>query len=189
MDSKFIVIAGQAGNGHGVLDQLPPWGNGIVITREPGGTPFSEKLRKLLMEDVATSNRQVVRHLIKAARIDHEEQVIRPALARDDHVVCSSLDYTMFAGMDKPGEESLLHTAFTRDEFVGKPTLLLILTHNGMDEHLRTVFGNIARQMNGGFSAKETEIVFLDTTRIDPAPTEIAKVVNRHLGMGVVATA
>lgn len=191
MSSKFIVIAGQAANGHGVLANLPLQGNGLVITHEPGGTPFFEKLRELLMKDVATSNRQVVRHLIKAGRIDHEEQVIRPALLRGDHVICNSLEYTMLAGMDTPEfvhEESLLHAAFTRDGFVEQPTLFIILVHNGMDQRLRTVFGNIARKMNSGITFRQTEIIFVDATRIDLTPILVAKAVNEHLGIEQLAT-
>lgn len=51
----------------------------LVITREPGGTPKSEEIRKILLNDVNLTNEQRM-DLFVLARIDHNQQVITPAL-------------------------------------------------------------------------------------------------------------
>lgn len=185
MDSKFIVIAGLInGLRSNVLKYLPvaTGQNGIVLTREPGGTPFAEKVRTLLREDVATSNPAVVRHLIKAMRIDHEDQVIRPSRERGEHVICDSLDYTFLL---KPGivlhEPDLLHSAFDREQLIGKPTMFIVLTHKDADESLSMAFRNIARSMNMGFLPDNTEVIYIDTTDPAEAAQKIRDVIACHL--------
>ncbi len=61
----------------------------IVITREPGGTPVSEEIRKIFLHSV---NRDILPLtellLVTAARVQHVDQLIRPALHDDKIVVC-----------------------------------------------------------------------------------------------------
>lgn len=61
----------------------------VVLTREPGGTPLAEQIRELLLmprdEPVA---KKAELALFYAARIQHIEQVIKPALARGAIVIC-----------------------------------------------------------------------------------------------------
>ena len=185
MEPKFIVIAGIAGDGRRtVLQYLPQktGENNIVRTREPGGTPFAEKLRTLLQQDSATSIPDVERLLIQALRIDHETQVVRPALERGEHVICDSLDYTSLVRHEiAVHEPSVLHTAFGRERLIGKPTLLIILTHKGVDERLSLVFRNVARAMNTGSLPGDTEIVYVDTADPIEASKKLRDVVAHHL--------
>lgn len=185
MNSKFIVIGGVIKDSRSnVLKYLPraTGKNGIVITREPGGTPFAEKVSTLLWEDLATSIREIDRHLIKAMRIDHEDRVIGPALKRGDHVICDSLDYTLLADRPIPVHEpSLLHTAFDREQLAGKPTLLIVLTHKEADERLAMIFRNVASTIDAGFIPWDTEVVYVDTTDPEQAAQEIRDVIAHHL--------
>jgi len=61
-------------------------GRAVTLTREPGGTPLAEKLRGLVLNDPMDAMTEVL--LVFAARRDHLQQVIEPALARGDVVLC-----------------------------------------------------------------------------------------------------
>jgi dTMP kinase len=61
----------------------------VVTTREPGGTPGAEAIRDLLMTGSTDRwSARVEALLFAAARADHVERVIRPALDRGDWVLC-----------------------------------------------------------------------------------------------------
>lgn len=61
----------------------------MVVTREPGGTPGAEAIRGLLMTgETDRWSARVEALLFAAARADHVERVIRPALERGDWVIC-----------------------------------------------------------------------------------------------------
>ncbi|VFP80566.1 dTMP kinase [Candidatus Erwinia haradaeae] len=96
MNSKFITIEGLEGAGKTtscliVAKILHKYGiNDIIHTREPGGTPLSEKLRQLLKND--THNKESLTHyaelfVVSAARVQLVENVIKPALARGTWVI------------------------------------------------------------------------------------------------------
>ncbi len=70
-------------------------GRQVVSTREPGGTPLAEKLRALALNDPMDSLTEAL--LMFAARRDHLQQVIEPALARGDVVLCDRFTDATFA--------------------------------------------------------------------------------------------
>jgi len=88
---KFITLEGVDGAGKSTLI---PWiagrlrrpGREIVVTREPGGTPLAEKLRALVLAEKMDPLSETL--LMFAARFDHVQQIIQPALARGAWVVC-----------------------------------------------------------------------------------------------------
>ena len=60
----------------------------VVVTREPGGTPLAEEIRKLLLaprEEAVCDDTELL--LVFAARMQHVERVIKPALVRGDWVI------------------------------------------------------------------------------------------------------
>lgn len=70
----------------------------VVVTREPGGTPVAEAIRVLLLADDVDMSARCEALLFAAARADHVERTIRPALERgavvlSDRFVDSSLAY------------------------------------------------------------------------------------------------
>lgn len=70
----------------------------VIVTREPGGTPVAEAIRVLLLADDVEMSARCEALLFAAARADHVEQTIRPALDRDaivltDRFLDSSLAY------------------------------------------------------------------------------------------------
>ncbi|MGI8895321.1 MAG: dTMP kinase [Casimicrobiaceae bacterium] len=70
-------------------------GHRVVATREPGGTPLGESLRDLLLNAAMTPETEAL--LMFAARREHVELVIRPALARGDWVLCDRFSDATYA--------------------------------------------------------------------------------------------
>jgi dTMP kinase len=99
--ARFITLEGGEGAGKTtqarlLAEALAARGIEVVRTREPGGAPGAERLRTLLLEgDVAWSPlAETLLHF--AARAEHVERTIRPALAAGRWVVCDRFaDSTM----------------------------------------------------------------------------------------------
>lgn len=70
-------------------------GRTAVLTREPGGTPLAEKIRALVLHEPMGPLTEAL--LMFAARRDHIEQVIAPALARGEVVLCDRFTDATFA--------------------------------------------------------------------------------------------
>jgi dTMP kinase len=70
-------------------------GRTVVLTREPGGTPLAEKLRALALNEPMDPLTEAL--LMFAARRDHLLQVIEPALARGEVVLCDRFTDATFA--------------------------------------------------------------------------------------------
>jgi len=90
-NGRFITLEGIDGAGKSthvrwLVERIEAAGHGIVATREPGGTPLGEALRALLLREPMTHDSEAL--LLFAARREHLDQVIRPALARGDWVLC-----------------------------------------------------------------------------------------------------
>lgn len=97
---RFITFEGIDGAGKStqhawVADHLRRQGRNVVATREPGGTPLGEKLRALLLAEPMHLETEAL--LMFAARREHVAEVIEPALARGDWVVCDRFVDASFA--------------------------------------------------------------------------------------------
>lgn len=117
---KFIALEGGEGAGKStqarlLAQALEARGQGCIITREPGGTAGAEAIRALLLEtDGDGWNPRAEALLFAAARSDHVERLILPALARGDWVICdrfidSSRAYQGGGGGLSDGEVLDLH--------------------------------------------------------------------------------
>ena len=100
MRGKFITFEGIDGAGKsshiaGVAAYLQGLGRTVVTTREPGGTPLGEKLRELLLNEPMHLETEAL--LMFAARREHLAQVIEPALARGDWVICDRFSDATYA--------------------------------------------------------------------------------------------
>lgn len=87
----FITLEGVDGAGKSthagwIAETLRAQGLSVVTTREPGGTPLGERLRELVLSEPMTLDTETL--LMFAGRCEHVAQVIEPALARGDWVVC-----------------------------------------------------------------------------------------------------
>jgi dTMP kinase len=100
---KFITIEGGEGVGKStqiarIRDHLLSCGVDVVMTREPGGTPRAERIRELLLEQNAEPMPALCELLLMfAARSAHVANVIEPALARGDWVVCDRFTDATYA--------------------------------------------------------------------------------------------
>ena len=87
--------AGKSSHIEALAQAFRQTGRGVVQTREPGGTPLAEKLRELVLHDAMDPLCEAL--LVFAARRDHLNQVIEPALARGDVVLCDRFTDATFA--------------------------------------------------------------------------------------------
>ncbi|GAP34707.1 dTMP kinase [Piscinibacter sakaiensis] len=100
MRGRFITVEGIDGAGksthlQALVDRLRQRGATVLATREPGGTPLAEALRTLVLAQPMDVLCEAL--LVFAARRDHVRQVIEPALARGETVVCDRFTDASFA--------------------------------------------------------------------------------------------
>jgi len=103
MRGRFITLEGGEGVGKStnralVVEQIEQAGYRVVATREPGGTPLAEQIRALLLdvrEEPMAPQAELL--LIFAARAQHLERVIRPALEQGHWVVCDRFTDATYA--------------------------------------------------------------------------------------------
>ncbi len=96
----FISFEGIDGAGKSthiqpLADALRQHGRTVTLTREPGGTPLAEKIRALVLNDAMDPLSEAL--LMFAARRDHLRQVIEPALAAGQVVLCDRFTDATFA--------------------------------------------------------------------------------------------
>jgi dTMP kinase len=103
---KFITFEGIDGAGKTthlawfgqcIAEKLTAQGQHLVTTREPGGTPLGEALRDVLLHQQQQIHLETEALLMFAARREHLAQVIEPALARGDWVLCDRFTDATFA--------------------------------------------------------------------------------------------
>jgi dTMP kinase len=93
-EGRFITLEGGEGAGKStqallLAEALRGQGREVVVTREPGGTPGAEAIRHLLLDPQGTAwSLRSEALLFAAARANHVEALIRPALDRGAWVVC-----------------------------------------------------------------------------------------------------
>ncbi len=90
---RFISFEGTEGVGkttaiEQLCARLQACGIDYLRTREPGGSPFAERLRGILLDPATDINDDTELLLMFAARCDHLQQVIMPALQRGTWVIC-----------------------------------------------------------------------------------------------------
>jgi dTMP kinase len=135
MSARFITLEGGEGTGKSTQARrlaaaLDARGIKAVVTREPGGSPGAEEIRKLLVEgepgrwDVLTETL-----LVFAARVDHIERTIKPALASGAWVISDRFTDSTYAyqGAGRGLERETIRRieSATIDDF--RPDLTLIL--------------------------------------------------------------
>lgn len=88
---RFITLEGIDGAGKSthagfIVEALQARGHLVTATREPGGTPLGERLRDVLLAEAMDPETATL--ILFAARREHVRNVIAPALARGEWVVC-----------------------------------------------------------------------------------------------------
>lgn len=95
-DANGLFVSFEGGEGAGkstqirrLAERLRELGHDVLVTREPGGSPGAESVRHVLLSGAAEMfGTRMEAILFAAARNDHVEEVIRPALARGTIVLC-----------------------------------------------------------------------------------------------------
>lgn len=101
MPGRFVTLEGGEGAGKStqarlLVERLTRAGLPVLSTREPGGAPGAEVLRELLLSGRVDWSAQAETLLHFAARAEHAERTIRPALAAGTIVICDRFfDSTM----------------------------------------------------------------------------------------------
>ena len=174
--ARFIVFEGGEGAGKStqvqrLAEALRARGEDVVTTREPGGSPGAEAIRGLLVSgDAARWTPQTEALLINAARADHLDRTIRPALAKGQWVICDRFaDSTMaYQGYGMGLDRAWLETLRKRVAGDTEPGLTLIFDlpvevglgravasqryekmGRAFHETLRTAFQEIANSADG----------------------------------------
>jgi dTMP kinase len=175
---RFITLEGGEGAGKSTLaralaDRLQARGLTVDLTREPGGSPKAEAIRETILSGQVKRHGPFVEALMfAAARIDHIDRRIRPALARGDWVICdrfidSTRVYQGALGRIEPGLLDELEQV-TIDGF--SPDLTLIL-----DLDPATGLGRAASRRRPGEATDRFESEALDFhTRLRQAYLAIA---------------
>ncbi|KCZ51964.1 hypothetical protein HY29_05350 [Hyphomonas beringensis] len=93
--TRFITLEGGEGTGKSTLqraiaEKLVATGGEVVTTREPGGTPLAEAVRELALHPPEGDSWSAMAEalLMNAARSDHLDKLIRPALKDGKWVIC-----------------------------------------------------------------------------------------------------
>ena len=143
---RFIVIDGGEGAGKtAVLKWFAeiPFGKKFLLTHEPGGTEFADRIRALaLSKEAAKAGAETQFGLMWAARADHLQHKILPALEKGKNVICDRFDSATYAYQIRAQGAEHLEDLFwqTREKFLDavKPDLYIFFDVES-EEGLRRV--------------------------------------------------
>ncbi len=175
----FLTFEGIDGSGKStqarlLAEHLRSVGHDVVLTREPGGSPGAEEIRRLVLEgDPERWSAETEILLFTAARRDHLERTIEPALADGKVVICDRFaDSTrMYQGLsrgDLRGMVDELHNLVIGRE----PDMTLLIDmdpdtglsrakgRQGSEERFEDFGPELQRQMRAGFLALAKEFSF-----------------------------
>lgn len=133
---RFITLEGGEGTGKSTLqtalrDRLAGQGVDVVLTREPGGTPRAESIRALVLTPPGGQPFSPLAEalLMNAARRDHLDELIRPALEAGRWVICDRFSDSTRVYQGVSGEVSPEVLQSLEEHVVGptRPDLTLIL--------------------------------------------------------------
>ncbi|MEI6042719.1 MAG: dTMP kinase [bacterium] len=203
---KFIVIEG--GEGAGKSSQLKSikeiYGDKVIVTREPGGTPFAEEIRHLMLksEHAGQADAKTQFALIWAARADHLKNKIIPALESGINVISDRFDSSTYAyqiyGQDGEELEDLFWKI--RDFYLGdiKPDIYMYLdvtaeeglrrkSFQGIDENnhfdnRKTDFHNKVREAYMSFIKKVPSMVIDANPSKDEVRKKLVESIDKILG-------
>lgn len=133
MKPQLIVLDGGEGTGKSSHTQALQrhYEEDVVITREPGGSPYAEEIRRLILSPSAKdANAETMFGLFWAARAAHLKEIIRPALEDGKTVICDRFDSSTWAYQICGQEQRQLEELFfaMRKHYLGdiKPVYLIL---------------------------------------------------------------
>lgn len=176
---RFITFEGGEGVGKStqiqrLVARLAAEGREVVATREPGGSPGAEAIRDLVLRGAADRWSPVTETLLMyAARRDHIERVIRPALARGAWVVCdrfadSTRAYQGAAGGTDPALIAALE-AYILEEVRPDLTLIFDLSPEvGVGRAMDRAGAELRFESKGGAFHTRLRQAFLEIAAAEP---------------------
>lgn len=173
---RFITLEGGEGAGKStqarlLAERLRDAGHEVVLTREPGGAPGAEIIRGLLLSGEVAWSLPAETLLHFAARAEHVEQTIRPALARGAWVVCDRFyDSTMvYQGYGQGGDRAAIATLARLLGIVPDLTLVLDVPVAVSVERMRArgLAADRYEKLGEGFFARVRQ-GFLDVAAAEP---------------------
>jgi dTMP kinase len=99
MQGKFIVIEGGDGSGKTTMVRLAQeMFPDVVVTREPGGAPFAEMIRQVILcNDAKDADANTQFGLFWASRADHMRNKVIPTVMAGKHIVTDRFDSSSYA--------------------------------------------------------------------------------------------
>ena len=191
---RFISFEGIDGSGKStqarlLFEALTAAGHDAILTREPGGSPGAEEIRKLVLEgDPDRWSAETELLLFTAARRDHLERTIRPALAAGRTVICDRFaDSTrMYQGL-RSGDLRAMVDAL-HDLMIGQePDLTLLIDMDpeaGLARALERGGGEARFESFGDTLQRRMRQGFLELARANP---ERIRVIDGARAIDVVA--
>jgi dTMP kinase len=179
---QFITLEGGEGGGKStqarlLAQKLENLGVAVVVTREPGGSPDAEKLREVILSGKAAMFGPAGEAILfSAARIDHIDRTIAPALQRGAWVICdrfadSTRAYQGAAGKLDPALIASLERVAVGDI---RPDLTLVLDLTPETGLARAAARRDAHEKADRFEGEATDFhrvlrqAFLDIARAEP---------------------
>jgi len=133
-DGVLITFEGGEGTGKSTqMERLAQWfrdqGREVVVTREPGGTPIAEAVRRILLDPALEPDGMTELFLLEAARHDHVDGLIQPALERGAVVLA-----------DRFADSSTVYQGFVRGLGAAVVRQLNIMAAGGLEPDLTLLF-------------------------------------------------
>lgn len=177
MRGRFITVEGVEGVGKStnlafVAATIAATGRRTRITREPGGTPLAEEIRGLLLRPGPRVDELAELLLVFAARASHLREVIEPALAAGEWVICDRFTDATYAyqGGGRGLPESVIASLERVVQGDVRPdlTLLLDAPPDVTDARLRQrVAADRFEREDGGFFGR-VRAAYLERARREP---------------------
>lgn len=208
MTGKFITLEG--GEGCGKSTQIKLLYEAFKLTnlyciktREPGGSPGAEEIRGLLVSGDAVRWDPVAETLLfYAARLDHVNKVIKPALAKGEYVLCDRFaDSTqVYQGIGKRLTEDYIRSLHHMTLGNFQPDLTLVLdidpaigikrtqSRHGTENRFESMDTDFHQAVRTGFLAiarREPErcAVIDAAASVDEVHRQITTIINQRLGL------
>ena len=180
---RFITLEGGEGTGKSTLqialrDRLAGQGVDVVLTREPGGTPRAEAIRALVLTPPGGKPFSPLAEalLMNAARSDHLDELIRPALSAGRWVICDRFSDSTRVYQGVSGEVSPEALQSLVAHVVGptRPDLTLILDAPVSITHERRAARKGPKDAQDVFEQRDLDfhqsvrLAFADIARSEP---------------------